>query len=334
MPARRWRAYSLIGLAAVVGAAVAYQQWGEARDARRFPPPGEFVAVAGGRLHILCIGSGTPTVFFISGSGTPSVTLYEAQRRSARISRTCTYDRAGLGWSKRQRAPITITQMIDHFGAVVERFAPGEYIVLVPESFGGLIALGYFERHPARVAGAVFDDASEPALWLAEAPKTLDESKRKDLLWQMGWRSGFVRLFYPLGEPDWAKRLPVETRAQLRAIFSRPIPSFSRDWTDAVEHMKPVDVGTVVAGSWGQRPIIVLRHGLRSASLSSAFEDGWPAAQARLAALSSDSGGVIANKNGHAIAEENPQLVADAVKTVVMKVRMRSRGDMERASMP
>jgi pimeloyl-ACP methyl ester carboxylesterase len=56
-----------------------------------------------------------------------------------------------------------------------------------------------------------------------------------------------------------------------------------------------------------------------------AMEDGWAESQARLAALSTDSRLIVATRNGHDIAMENPALVADAVRAVVVAVRTGKR---------
>ena len=56
----------LIGLAVLVAllvlAGLIFQAIGSARDARMFPPPGQLVNVGGHRLHIHCMGEGTPAV--------------------------------------------------------------------------------------------------------------------------------------------------------------------------------------------------------------------------------------------------------------------------------
>src|SRR5260370_7102089 len=56
---------ALLALAAVAGAV--YQAIETSRDRRRFPPPGRFVQVNAGRMHIHLRGEGTPTVIFESG---------------------------------------------------------------------------------------------------------------------------------------------------------------------------------------------------------------------------------------------------------------------------
>lgn len=44
-----------------------YQAVSEALDRRRHPPQGELVDIGGFRLHLNCIGQGTPTVVMDAG---------------------------------------------------------------------------------------------------------------------------------------------------------------------------------------------------------------------------------------------------------------------------
>src|SRR6266702_845199 len=56
----------LVGLS-LLGAG--YESVSEAADARAYPPPGQLVDVGGYRLHIKCVGTGSPTVVIDAGLG-------------------------------------------------------------------------------------------------------------------------------------------------------------------------------------------------------------------------------------------------------------------------
>ena len=162
-------------LAALLFAGFAYQQWGEARDAKLYPPPGQLISVGGHRLHLWCIGEGSPTVVMISGAGTPAVTLYPAQQRIAKVTRVCSYDRAGLGWSDPASKPMNLPDLVDDLETLLARGKVEGPLVLAPESFGGLIGTSYWARNPDRVAGAVMIDASEPELFFRATPALVPE---------------------------------------------------------------------------------------------------------------------------------------------------------------
>jgi pimeloyl-ACP methyl ester carboxylesterase len=310
----------VFALLAILG--IGYQQWGEWRDKRAFPPPGQLVDVGGHRLHIWCVGQGSPTVLMLSGGGTPSVTMYDAQTRIGAFTRVCSYDRAGLGWSDPPTKPMSLPDMVDDLDALILNGNIEGPFVLVPESFGGMVALSYTKRNPTKISGAVFVDASEPDLWFHVAPKSFGSMKWKDKLWQVGWRLGIIRAALPFATPDWVANLPPKLKGEFAAVWSKPMASFADDAIDAFQQTKISQRPSATPGLLGKSPIIVLRHGKSGGmGMDEDFEKEWPAAQAKLAELSSESRLIVAQENGHPIAEENPQLVTDAVRDIVSKVR-------------
>src|SRR3954471_24802761 len=63
------------------------------------PPPGRMVDVGGRRLHLLCSGSGSPTVVLEAGASAFAIDWTLVQNEIAGTNRVCSYDRAGSGWS-------------------------------------------------------------------------------------------------------------------------------------------------------------------------------------------------------------------------------------------
>lgn len=194
---------------------IGYQQWGERRDARAFPPPGRLVDVGGHRLHIWCIGQGTPTILMLAGGGTPSVASYNLQVRLATLSRVCSYDRAGLGWSEPPPRPRDLRQAVADLDTLLAQSGEQGPFVLVPESFGGLVALAFASRKPADVAAIVAVDPSEPETWHRVIGSTRDAERVRNALWQVGWRVGVIRLLLNSQAPYWVNDLPPRYGANL-----------------------------------------------------------------------------------------------------------------------
>jgi hypothetical protein len=61
----------VFGLVLAGGGAV-YQQFAERRDRSRYPAPGRMVDVGGYRMHVRCLGEGSPAVILESGMGMSS----------------------------------------------------------------------------------------------------------------------------------------------------------------------------------------------------------------------------------------------------------------------
>lgn len=62
----------LILVAMLAGAGLIYQ-WSSTRsDYQAFPPPGQLVDIGGHRLHVNCVGEGSPTVILDASGGNSS----------------------------------------------------------------------------------------------------------------------------------------------------------------------------------------------------------------------------------------------------------------------
>jgi pimeloyl-ACP methyl ester carboxylesterase len=149
--------------AVLVLAGVAYQLVGLARDARRFPPPGQLVDVGGHRLHAVCRGHGAPTVVLESAIAASSLSWARVQPAVAQFTNVCAYDRAGLAWSDRSSVPRTFARIVDELYAWLTTLDCATPYILVGHSFGVFVGLTYAARHPQRVAGLVLVDP--PSEW-------------------------------------------------------------------------------------------------------------------------------------------------------------------------
>jgi len=305
-------------------AGLTYEWLAERRNAIEFPPPGKLIDVDGRRLHLLCKGpAGSASVVMLAGGGTPSVASYEAQDRIATFAHVCSYDRAGLGWSDPAGHPLTLAEQISDLEKLLDRGGVRAPYVFVPESFGGLMALGYAARHRDRIAGFVFVDSVDDALWFG-AMDTIAKHQsgfQPDYL-AIGRRLGLVRLAIPYLAPAWTRSLTPAMRAQLFAVFARPSPG-TREAVDLFQHTPPSDRLNPSSGTFGDAPIIAIRHGISTSEISPEFQAGWSAAQFRLAALSRDSSMIVATHNTHEISQENPELVAASVRRVLAKIAQR-----------
>jgi len=128
------------------------------------------VEIEGGRgLYVRCTGTGSPTVVMEAGDEADHYQYLYAEDAVAEKTRTCVYDRAGLGRS--DPAPAAPRQLPDLVGDLQKLLdtaeIPGPY-VLVGSSGGGYIITGYAVEHPDRVAGMVLVET--PAPWLIADP--------------------------------------------------------------------------------------------------------------------------------------------------------------------
>jgi pimeloyl-ACP methyl ester carboxylesterase len=325
------------GLLAGGLASAAYQALGEARDRRRFPPPGELVDLGGRRLHLWRAGQGRPAVVIATSLGEPGHGWADMQRRLAQHTTVVLYDRAGLGWSDPGPWP-TGTQIVDDLHALLDATGIPPPYVLVGHSAGGLHVRLYAARHPEQVAGLVLVDSSHP-----------DQSHRLRQHcggWRFSQPAHWLQVakvaFRPLG----LARLRGSLRARYRrgadtADPRRGIPpelaeaasaigrSSQQRRADVREMLAFSSVGAEVArvvagtpGSLGRLPVTVITRGAKDPpAWPGGAEAVWQELQAELALLSERSMHLRATSGDHFVHRSDPDLVVRAIADQVDQVR-------------
>jgi len=155
----------LAAMVTMVIAGMLYQQIGRANDARRFPPPGRRFKVGTVRLHADQMGEGSPTVVFEAGIAATSLSWRLVQPEIAKITRTLSYDRAGLGWSDTASKSRDVHRVVEELHALLKAAGVSGPRILVAHSYGALVALGYAARYPREVAALVLVDPVAPSEW-------------------------------------------------------------------------------------------------------------------------------------------------------------------------
>ncbi|KRB48912.1 hypothetical protein ASE02_01040 [Phenylobacterium sp. Root700] len=121
------------------------------------------VAVEPGRhLNLVCLGQGAPTVLLESGFGDDSLAWRKVQARVGAFTRVCSYDRAGYGLSDAARRRSDADNAVADLALLLQKAPISGPIVLVGHSLGGLYATHFANLHPGRVAGLVLMDPVQP----------------------------------------------------------------------------------------------------------------------------------------------------------------------------
>ena len=303
------------------------QRIGAARDAVRCPPSGKMIDVGGRRLHIIRKGSGGPTVVIENGASGASFIWWGHQDQLAESTTVCTYDRAGLGWSDRVPLPRTMEERAADLHAVlVHANVPPPY-VLVGYSYGGFLIRLFARDHRDEVAGMVFVDAGHEAVYSDPAVRSYTK-KMSTIFRVLGGAAhiGLLRLLrmQPMKPPD-AMLTPAQ-RHVLANSSATAHPFFvGADEFSSVQHSGTAMAGTNAPGSLGDLPIAVITHGLPFPGSYGVLEKYWRTGQEQLAALSTNSTLIVAQKSYHDIPLTEPELVLETIRKVVAAVRCNER---------
>lgn len=310
-----WVAGALAVLA-LVGAS--YEAVAATGDARRYPAPGQLVDIGGYRLHLHCVGAGSPTVVLDAGLGGSSLDWSLVQPELGRTTRVCAYDRAGMGWSDPGPQPRTPSQLADELHTLLNNAGIAGPYVLVGHSLAGKNVRLFAQQHPGEVRGMVLIDARGE---YADANTSSDDERAFQLmnavqagLYRIARSLGLVRL---IGAELWgAPEMPRETRTagMLLTTSARSVEAQSAEGL-----ARASDDAMLLAGPWlGERPLIAL-----AAEQNMTATPYWAEAQRRQAALSVRGRLIVPAGSGHYIHWEQPALVIDAVRQVVADVRGR-----------
>lgn len=275
-----------------------------APSARGLATPGAHTGsfdVGGRRLFLTCAGTGEPTVVLEAGLGGGAAAWTKVQGRLARLTRVCSYDRANVpgGAGDPAPKPRTAQDVVDDLEELLRAAGvPGPY-VLAGHSFGGLTARLYASEHPEQVAGLVLVDSMHE-----------DQLRRSTEL-----ALSFV---------------PAAQRRAARQAAARPEPPFVATIGDegideraSLAQMRAARSATALR----PLPLVVLAHGKAEPTegmpprYAAASERMWRELQAELARLVPQGRLVVATRSGHQINQDQPGLVVDAVRDVVIAAR-------------
>jgi pimeloyl-ACP methyl ester carboxylesterase len=259
-------------------------------------PLGRMVDVGGYRVHLYCIGSGSPTVV-ITGAGY-SFDWGLVQPEVAKFTRVCAYDHSGVAWSDPGPMDKCSLRVGEIHSALKNANITGPY-VLVGHSLGALVSRLYASKYEGEVAGMVIvDHATGPvATRIIGAP---------------GAPPGPPRLLPPPAtKPD-----PNAGFEKLSAhdyqlhVWANSQPGFSQVMKRNVEML--TECGAEVeaatqnqASPLGDKPFIALS------------QPGARQQHTQLLALSLNSKQVVAANSGHYVMIDRPDVVIGAIREVV-----------------
>jgi pimeloyl-ACP methyl ester carboxylesterase len=223
-------ALGLVLIVALITSAVGYDRYAESQLLTAYPAPGQFVQLAGARMHYRCEGSGEPTLVFAAGIGGGALDWSQVMPALSQRNRVCAFDRLGQDWSDPAPQPRLFSTAADELHAALGSLGIVEP-VLVGHSLGGALAQLYAARYP--VAGVILvdgltADVAEPVVARLGGYQSLDGLARLGLLRPIGGL--FAHPAYPQELRDQMVALRSGSAALLRlteegALAAQDVPA-------------------------------------------------------------------------------------------------------------
>ncbi len=283
-------------------------------------PLGKLVNVGGYRVHLYCMGRGSPTVVIV-GAGF-SFDWGLIQPEIAKSTQVCAYDHSGIGWSDSGPKDSCSLRVSEVHNALKNAGIKGPY-VLVGHSLGAVVARLYTGRYPDEVVGLVFvDHAFGPGMDPKEVPPP---PPSKAQIFIGGGIEGDPN-FGKLSSRDrqlhiWAMS---QTRNQVALSVNLDIMPQCVTEADALikENSHPL----------GNKPLIDISNDVEplASKLNAKFDfpnaktqtaSPYAKLQSDLLSLSQNSKQMIAENSGHFVIIDRPDVVIDAIKQVLTSAR-------------
>jgi pimeloyl-ACP methyl ester carboxylesterase len=247
---------------------------------------GRLVPIGDGRsLFLDCVGSGSPTIVLEAGFGGSTHDWDAVHPQLGETTRTCAYDRAGIGNSPARARTHDAADEIDDLEHVLAAAHVGPPYVLVGHSYGGLLVRLFARAHADDTASVVLVDSMGR-----------NQTQRTMAIW------------------------PKSQFRQLRRVLAQPV----RDGVDLaagealaarIRTLQDTPLVVVTAGSetFGGAP----------PSLARGLDRLWTTMQDELAALSSDHVHVVAVYSDHLVQgpQGQPDVVIRAIRAAVAAAR-------------
>ncbi|MHB1058491.1 MAG: alpha/beta fold hydrolase [Rhodanobacter sp.] len=296
-----------------------------------YTKPDRLVDVGGGRhLNLHCRGTGSPAVIFDSGLSDSTIAWALVQPAISEKNATCSYDRAGLGFSDAAARPSTASNDVDDIHRALQAVGIKPPYILVGHSAGGMAVRVFADRYRDEVVGMVIVDGSHEdqssrfkALATPEAQAHWgDDLKDTTCMDAVKAGNGEIAKASPaykkcVGEPDARfsqaindASLAYSAKRKYQAAVASELQSFSGTSADQTRATRK---------NFGDMPIIVLTHAPHppSKGVTQQTQDQrtvmWEQLHNEIAAMSSHGVNEIVPRSGHLINYDRPEIVIDAI---------------------
>lgn len=274
----------LVLCAAICGQCAVAQR--TARNAQQAFSLEQIVDLGGRRLYIKCSGearAGMPVVVMDAGMGSTSDVWSLVEPNVSQFARVCSYDRAGMGKSDRGPQRRTSQDVVNDLHNLLAKAGLNPPYVLVGHSFGGMNARLYASQYPKEVVGIVLVDSTHEdeieRMLAVLPPEILKKAKPEDMIVRSAEDIDFNRSIAQLRAANWHRDIPLIVLTRGSATLN------------------PSDYAVP--------------------SLAPKFEQIRLELQQELVRRSSRGRQIIAEKSGHYIQRDQPELVVDAIREVI-----------------
>jgi pimeloyl-ACP methyl ester carboxylesterase len=321
-------------LASLVATGFLYQWIGEHRDKQRYARAGRWIKIGSNcKLYVVEKGSGGPTVLFESGIAATNLNWSDIQDAISEFTHTASYDRGGLGWSSPGLTPRTPGNIAMELHTLLELAGIKPPYVLVGHSFGGLVMRRFAVLFPDEVSGVVLVDPMRPEEWPPLNPVKQAMLDRGEHL--AGWaipiarfglarlavtsllcRSGRLSAFLAGSAGNGGKHVLGRIKEEVGKMPRKVWPIVAAHWSRPSYYAGMASHVTSVPDTVREMQESDPIRGIRVLLLTPGTSI--PLCSDGLGCIGDNVQQVIASESGHWIHLDEPDLVVDSIRDMVM----------------
>jgi pimeloyl-ACP methyl ester carboxylesterase len=299
-----------------------------------YPPPGKLYQVGGYDMHLYCTGEGSPTLVLEAGAGAESIVWVKVQPELSKLTRVCSYDRAGYGWSAPRPGPRDADTVAQQLHALLQQAGITGPLVLMGHSMGGIYIRDYASQYPQGIKGLIFLDPGTPTMEQHQSPELHAATAIRAPFYYSLVAVAMLGLHRPAGscapepgldEPAGKRFAQLECGKLLNSV-----------WTEYKSEPQS-EAETMNTGPYGDLPVLIISRDTKLAGqtqgltpkLAAEFLAFWDQEQEDLKRLSTRSRRIIAKGSGHQIQLDRADLLNREVAVFIQQIRNNNeqRGD-------
>jgi pimeloyl-ACP methyl ester carboxylesterase len=292
--------------------------------------------VGGYHLHLYALGeANNPTIIIDHSLG--GIEGYFLIEKLAKLGKVCIYDRAGYGWSEHSPHPRTSSQIVTELDTLLTEANIQPPYILIGNSFGSYNVRLYAHRFPEKVMGMVLTDGLHETGML----KMSISLQALKLFFISGFFMsifgsilGIIQLLrrcriFEFIKPE-LRQFSEESRNSVKRSFCR-----SKHWITMIREMLNLERSAsevTIANDFGSMPLVNIKANSFFQPAFWTFLTPLKAANQlrdqmhiNLCNLSTNSVRIEANKSGHFVWIDEPDLIVDAVKIILEKDELNRR---------
>jgi pimeloyl-ACP methyl ester carboxylesterase len=300
-----------------------YEQFSRAYYDKKQPSKDEFAFVKDRKIHFSKIGNSLKgTVVFESGLGGDYMHWQELQNKLSKDYTTISYDKAGILWSD-PAENISLKRYSEDLDAVLTKTNCPKPYILVGHSFAGITLRSFIKDHSQDIDGIVFVDVSHPQQ-LKKSSETLKKSVTPPSRIVLSFLNevGVIRLLYTF--------VPFTNSVPKEHFFNENVQHYFykifKGLIQEMENDKKLMAEAEEINNFGSIPLTIITakypngiENIKDLSLTKEYLSIHNTLQKDLLHLSVNSKQIFAEKSGHYVTLQEPELIIDAVKNISIK---------------